>query len=53
MFLFLFYFYGRWNYHFILADVIAIMADGIVMYWLECKADVIAFVADGIAIYRL
>ena len=36
-----------------MADVIAIMADGIAIYRLECKADVIAFVADGIAIYRL
>ena len=31
-----------------LADVIAIMADGIAMYRLECNADVIAFVVDGI-----
>ena len=31
-----------------MADVIAIMADGIAMYRLEYKADVIAFVADGI-----
>ena len=27
--------------HVLMADVIAIMADGIVMYRLECKADVI------------
>ena len=32
----------------LMADVIAIMADGIAIYRLECKADVIAFVADGI-----
>ena len=32
----------------LMADVIAIMADGIAMYRLECKADVIAFVVDGI-----
>ena len=32
----------------LMADVIAIMADGIVMCRLECKADVIAFVVDGI-----
>ena len=31
-----------------MADVIAIMADGIAMYRLEYKADVIAFVVDGI-----
>ena len=33
---------------FLMADVIAIMADGIAMYRLECKADLIAFVVDGI-----
>ena len=32
----------------LMADVIAIMADGIAMYRLECKADVIDFVVDGI-----
>ena len=31
-----------------MADVIAIMADGIAIYRLEYKADVIAFVVDGI-----
>ena len=32
----------------LMADVIVIMADGIAMHKLECKADVIAFVVDGI-----
>ena len=30
----------------LVADVIAIIADGIAMHRLECKADVIAFVVD-------